>query len=173
MAIKTQTIESLADKFKQYTDWLSDVPNHVPLMAPEKKPVQLYQKQIREAFLYQKWILDAQTIADIGTGSGFPGITLALLNPDKLFRLVSSLQISNIEQYCLRAEDLSSQSWQVSSLILERPHTATTWLGHIGKRQGLPRRNQTSQFPFVPIRGHRPSTIRVVSDIPSALPFLV
>jgi len=110
---------------------LLTVPNHVPLMAPDNDPIKLYQKQIQEAYLYQPWILSAQTIADIGTGSGFPGVTLALLNPEKQFRLIdrrkncfhflekviSSLQINNIELHCLRAEELSSQKWRVEAVV--------------------------------------------------------
>lgn len=34
---------------------------------------------------------DARLIADVGTGAGFPGLVLALLNPDKEFTLVDSI----------------------------------------------------------------------------------
>lgn len=131
MAVREQSIESITDKLTRYAKMLSTVPNHVPLMAPGNDPIMLYQKQIQEAFLYQSCILSAQTIADIGTGSGFPGVTLALLNPDKVFRLidrrkncfhflekvVNSLQINNIELHCLRAEELSSQKWRVEAVV--------------------------------------------------------
>lgn len=61
----------------------------------------------------------ALTIADIGTGAGFPGVPLAIMDPSKKFSLIDSLQkrlrvidqiteelnISNIQTFHLRAEE--------------------------------------------------------------------
>lgn len=61
----------------------------------------------------------AYKIADIGTGAGFPGVPLAIVDPSKKYSLIDSLQkrlrvidqitdeinISNIQTYHLRAEE--------------------------------------------------------------------
>lgn len=67
---------------------------------------------------------DAQKVIDVGTGSGFPGVPLAIICPDKKFTLVDSLNkrikivrelckkigIENIEAIHGRAEELASKN---------------------------------------------------------------
>ncbi len=67
--------------------------------------------------------MDAESIIDVGTGAGFPGIPLALVSPDKEFLLIDSLkkririideiidklQIKNVRTAHGRAEDLARE----------------------------------------------------------------
>lgn len=66
---------------------------------------------------------DARVIADVGTGAGFPGLVLSILNPDKEFTLVDSiakklafvttaatqLNLANVKIVQARVEQLESE----------------------------------------------------------------
>lgn len=104
--------------FLQYAGWLKRS-KKVPLMAPLDSP-DFIQKQVLEAEIYQPWIQDRKFVLDIGSGAGFPGIPLAIVNPsihfillDKRVRnikfladVVSDLKLINAELVTLTAEEL-------------------------------------------------------------------
>lgn len=153
MADETTGLDSLTGQFLRYTELLQSVPNHVPLMAPRDHQEKLYQKQILEAVVYQRWIAPCQSIADIGTGSGFPGIPLALMNPSKQFYLVDRrqnsinfintvirvLRIKNVQTICLPGEQLKTQDWRVQAVVaraVSRIRHLLTWSYPILERQG-------------------------------------
>ena len=147
-------LTSISGLLDQYAELLPSVPNHVPLMAPKGKKEQLFQKQILEAFLYQEWIAPFKSIADIGTGSGFPGITLAIVNPTKQFYLVDkrlnsilfldkviqTLRLKNVITLCLPGEQLNTQKWRVQAVVaraVSRIGNLLSWSEPILERQGL------------------------------------
>lgn len=98
--MKDKIISQLVDKYgkfkgNQLISYMEEV-----LVANEK--INLTAVRDKEEFL-EKHILDsltcinyeefriAKTVLDMGTGGGFPGIPLAITNPDKKFILVDSL----------------------------------------------------------------------------------
>lgn len=148
------SLDSVSDSLERYTELLSEVPNHVPLMAPKNKKQQLFRKQILEAILYQEWIQSCSSIADIGTGSGFPGITLSLLNPDKQFylidrrqnciaflkKVINRLQLTNVQILCLQAEQLVTQTLKVQAVTaraVSRIKNLLSWSSPILEKPGL------------------------------------
>ena len=72
-------------------------------------------------FTVQKYIKNAQNIIDIGTGAGFPGIPLAIVNEKSnivlldslnkrinfLNNVIQKLELSNVKAIHGRAEDLA------------------------------------------------------------------
>lgn len=78
----------------------------------------------------------AETVVDVGTGGGFPGVPLAILSPEKKYTLIDSLQkrlkiidtlcaeagIQNVTTLHGRAEDLAADPkyWQQFDLCVSR-----------------------------------------------------
>ena len=59
-------------------------------------------KHFIDSITINKYIKDSDTIMDIGTGAGFPGIPLKIMNSDKKFVLLDSLnkRINFLNQVC-------------------------------------------------------------------------
>lgn len=86
-----------------------------------------------------KFLNSFETLADIGTGAGYPGMLLAIAYPDKKISLIeprakrvaflnfvkSALKLENVEVIQNRVENLSPQSFD---LISSRAVTNTTLL---------------------------------------------
>jgi len=69
-------------------DALDDWNQRMNLTAIKRREQQL-TKHLLDSLSVQPY-LRGERVADIGTGAGFPGLPLALVNPDKLFTLVDS-----------------------------------------------------------------------------------
>lgn len=84
---------------------------------------EVIQKHFIDSIILMKYSFfeNAKECMDVGTGAGFPGIPLAIMNPDKHFVLLDSLnkriqfieevikklQLENVEAYHGRAEDFA------------------------------------------------------------------
>lgn len=80
-------------------------------------------KHFIDSLLINHYLQGKERIIDIGTGGGFPGIPLKILNPNKKFTLIDSvnkklnvirdlsekIELKNLEVIHARAEDLASK----------------------------------------------------------------
>lgn len=110
--------EDKIKKLEIYKESLIEYNSHTNVTAI-KNEEGIYLKHFYDSLTMQKYINNDYKILDIGTGAGFPGMVLAILNPDCQFVLLDSnnkkikflkflnekLQLKNIELINQRAED--------------------------------------------------------------------
>lgn len=61
------------------------------LIGPSAK-TEIFSKHIYDSILFNPWIPPASQVADIGSGAGFPGVVLAILNEGIHFSLIEPLK---------------------------------------------------------------------------------
>ena len=84
--IKKQELE----KFYEYMQLLLEWNEKINLTAITE-PKEIILKHFIDSITINKYLKNKQNILDIGTGAGFPGIPLKIINKDKSFVLVDSL----------------------------------------------------------------------------------
>ena len=110
----------LNEKLKRYLELLMEKNKVMNLTAIREKD-EIIDKHFYDSMLLNDLLTkEDKKIIDIGTGAGFPGLVLAILNPDKEFLLVDSvkkkidfinnviedLKLKNVKTSTLRAEEL-------------------------------------------------------------------
>lgn len=109
------------DKLVRYMQRILEINENINLTAVREE-CEFLEKHIVDSLACNDYeeFQRAKLVADMGTGGGFPGIPLAVTNPDKKFILADSLNkrlkvidqiaeelgISNIELIHMRAEDM-------------------------------------------------------------------
>lgn len=88
--IGIELTEKSMDKFYNYMNLLLEWNEKINLTAIIE-PNDIILKHFVDCATINKYLLDRNKILDIGTGAGFPGIPLKILNEDKEFTLVDSL----------------------------------------------------------------------------------
>lgn len=97
------------------------------------------ENNIADSIYPTKFLNSFETMADIGTGAGYPGMLLAIANPNKKVALIepkakrvaflnfvkNTLKLDNVEVIQKRVEELSSRSYD---LITSRAVTNTSLL---------------------------------------------
>jgi 16S rRNA (guanine527-N7)-methyltransferase len=139
-------------KVEKYLELLKHS-KRIPLMAPPDAH-QFYQKHYLESSIYLPFLEGCQEVLDIGSGGGFPGIPLALMNPgihfyllDKRIRCTNflkdvcqELSISNVTIITSRAEDLGRMSFKVDAVIaraVSRIYDILSWSIPVLRKNGL------------------------------------
>ncbi len=78
--------------------------NSLVNLVSRKNIEQLFEQHILHSLSIQKfhYFKDDQNVVDIGTGGGFPGIPLAIMNPNTHFHLVDSIgkKIRAVQEIC-------------------------------------------------------------------------
>lgn len=111
-----------SDKLKLYFDILKTTQEKVVFMEPRDSK-RFYVKHIDEARLYLEYIFPGDTVLDVGSGAGFPGIPLALMRKEAFFYLldrkrrhvdflnevIEKLEVENARAVMGRAEDCGSK----------------------------------------------------------------
>lgn len=111
--------DEILGKLKIYNDFLLEYNKHTNLTAIKQKE-EVYLKHFYDSLTLTKIIkLDKQTLLDVGTGAGFPGLVLAIVYPNLKVTLIDSnnkkikflniciekLNIKNVKIINSRAED--------------------------------------------------------------------
>jgi 16S rRNA (guanine527-N7)-methyltransferase len=109
----------LSDQFERYLSILSEV-NAVMDLTAIKEPNDIREKHFLDSLLIENSINQAEKVADIGSGAGFPGLCLAIVRQDCVFdliepttkrctflqRVIKELGLTNVDVINARAEDL-------------------------------------------------------------------
>jgi 16S rRNA (guanine527-N7)-methyltransferase len=85
VALSTEQLAKLVRLLDELDDWNQ----RMNLTAIRERPAQL-TKHLLDSLSINKF-LRGMRIADVGTGAGFPGLPLALVNSDKQFTLIDSV----------------------------------------------------------------------------------
>jgi len=99
-----------------------DANQHMNLTAITN-PAEFATKHIIDSLSVLPYVGDAKSLADVGTGAGFPGLVLAIMQPDLQITLIDSLRkrvfflqetiaklgLANVTAIHTRAEDLARQ----------------------------------------------------------------
>ena len=118
--INIEINENKIDMFYLYMQELLEWNKKINLTAIEDEN-EIILKHFIDSLTVQKYIKNAQNIIDIGTGAGFPGIPLAIVNEKSNIVLLDSLnkrinflnnviqkiELSNVKAIHGRAEDLA------------------------------------------------------------------
>ena len=105
-------------QFEQYANYLV-VENEKINLTAITEISEIYEKHFYDCLLISNVIKDYQSICDVGSGAGFPGVVLAIANPQChftlieplnkrcqfLFRLVEKLGLTNVDVVNIRAEE--------------------------------------------------------------------
>ena len=89
-ALNIEVSEEQANKFYEYMKLLLDWNNKINLTAITDEK-EMIIKHFIDSISINKYIKEQKNVMDIGTGAGFPGIPLKILNNDIEFILVDSL----------------------------------------------------------------------------------
>lgn len=122
------------DKLEKYLQMLMEK-NKVMNLTAIRQEEDILEKHFEDSLLLTPFLNDNDKyILDIGTGAGFPGLVLAITNPDKNFLLVDSvkkkisfidevikeLQLTNVKTSTKRVEELIVDNREKFDVVLCR-----------------------------------------------------
>ena len=135
-----QALGSSYPKLEQYAQILSQDGVELGLIGP-REVERLWDRHILNCAAVSELIQDGESIIDIGTGAGLPGMVLAIMNPksevtlvetmqrrcDFLTKTVKKLGLKNVIILKNRAEELKIQAQIVTSRAVAPLSKLLTW----------------------------------------------
>ena len=116
-----------------------------------REPADMVRKHLLDSLAVQPW-LSGTRVADVGTGPGFPGLPLAVINPDRRFTLVeATAKKARFVEHAARALGLANvvvvnsraEAWKpprpfdtVVCRALGKLHEFVRFAGHLCARNG-------------------------------------
>lgn len=131
--INITVTEDELNKLDIYQKKLIEYNNHTNLTAI-KTPEEIYLKHFYDSLTINNYIKEKEQVLDIGTGAGFPGMVLAVLNPKTNFVLLDSnnkkiafleylntfLKLKNVRFVHERAEDYVRKNQEKFDIVTSR-----------------------------------------------------
>lgn len=131
--INIELTEEQVNKLKNYKDFLIEYNAHTNLTAI-KDEEGIYLKHFYDSLTMNEYINEDMKVLDIGTGAGFPGMVLAILNKNSHFVLLDSnnkkttflnllkekLNLKNVEIVHARAEKYVSSHKEEFDIVTSR-----------------------------------------------------
>ena len=146
LSLSAAQCKALRDLLTELNDW-----NQRLNLTAIRDPDQQLTKHLLDSLSIHPY-LRGERLADIGTGAGFPGLPLALVNPDKQFVLIDSVNkklrfvehaaqvmgLQNVTVLHTRAQDYLSKNHQpearfdcVISRAMGSIENFIKWCGHL------------------------------------------
>lgn len=141
VALTAQQCQALGQLLNELNDW-----NQRINLTAIRDPAQQLTKHLLDSLSIQPYLRGAR-IADIGTGAGFPGLPLALVNPEREFVLIDSINkklrfvehaaaamgLSNVRVLHTRAQDYQPEPRFdcVVSRAMGSIENFVKWCGHL------------------------------------------
>ena len=125
--------EEQLEQLEIYKNFLIKYNTHTNLTAI-KEEKGIYLKHFYDSLTLHKYIKDKKKLLDIGSGAGFPGMVLAITNPEKQFLLLDSnhkkikflnelkekIKITNVECVHERAENFVKKHKEEFDVVTSR-----------------------------------------------------
>ena len=123
-ALSIELTDEMLEKFQTYFDFLLETNKSLNLTAITEMKDVVLKHFVDSISIVSYFDLKDKKVIDVGTGAGFPGIPLAILNPDTEFVLADSLKkrlhfidqvtekcdLKNVTTVHGRAEDLGQDT---------------------------------------------------------------
>jgi 16S rRNA (guanine527-N7)-methyltransferase len=148
--LRLAATEAQLDQLMALTELLADWNQRVNLTAITE-PFAMVRKHLLDSLTVQPW-LSGPFVIDVGTGAGFPGLPLAILNPTFRFTLLDStakkirfvehairtLGLGEVDAVCVRAEQFkpTQRATSVVSRALSTIPEFIRYAGHLVAKSG-------------------------------------
>lgn len=137
-------VEKLETYIKELLKW-----NKAYNLTGFKTEQEMVNKNVIDSLSVSEFLI-GNSVLDVGTGAGFPGLPLAIVNPKKTFTLLDSSQkriaflrnlitllgINNVNLVCSRVEDFTGSFTSITSRAFASLEKMLVLTGHLCDENG-------------------------------------